>query len=1098
MRHSLIAAVALAPLCFAAGEASATTTVSANRTTPIATSTANGGKPDDVVINSGVTVSGTTNAAPLVTIDSSNTVSNAGTITLTDVNSSTAVQINGGNTGGLTNTGSIINTTSYTPSDSKNSDGVYEAPYGAKDSSANSRFGVRLIGPGAFTGDILNDTTGVITVKGNQSYAVAIDSQLTGNLINKGSISYTGDAGAGIRTSAAVTKDIRLNGAVTVVGNGSNALNLGGDIGGALRFYSSVTNTGYGTTTRPTNLSALNNIQNTPEDVQQSGQAVIVGGNVAGGIFISAPPSGTVSTDTTTDADKDGTVDSAQTTGTITNYGSAAALQIGGAGSPITIGAFNPLGTIAKPYGLVIAGNVTGQGVYDGVNAQAIQVTNATINGGIRISGTVSASGYNGVGTTAGPNQNKTGITVTGLALSGGASVPELRLETTGTLIATQLHSTLGSATDPTGASATAVAIDATSSLQTLTNLGTIQASVVSDVANATAVSDLGGQLATVENQGVIGATHTALTTATYTGRTIALDLSHNTSGVTLRQETNPSPPSGSTATTPLILGDVLLGSGTNTVQLLAGSITGALDFGSGAGGAFTIDNGATYTGKFRYGGSGIVVNVNNGTLFNTNAATYAASSLTVGSKGLLVFAVDPANNTSAQLQVAGAATFASGSQVGLSFNSLLTGTQTYTLVKAGSLSYAGNASALLTAAPFLYAGTLAADTAAGTLNLTLRQKTGAELGLNRGEASGLSGVLAGLSNDPAIQATVLGQYTQSGFQSVYRQLLPDYSGGAFEIVSEATRAIAGATAQAPEIEQSSGTHGLWAQEFTLGIVRDRGDAAAYHAGGFGFIGGFEVGGRGYGDFGLTASFYTADVTNPDVSGDDRTSVSSLDAGLYWQGEMKGFHFDARAGAGYVWLKGQRQFSYTPPANSGATATTADATTAVFRSNKSDRNGWDASVHAGASWQGRYGRWSVRPQVRLDYVRYEEDGYTETPLNGTAAGLNYTVASRSSDEGSATASLVIGTSFGRDFKIRPEIELGVRDVFAGDIGNLSVKLGTGAPFALTPFDVTGTGGIARAKVKLDSRFYEIGLEAGGEARSGYLAGDARATIRVLF
>src|SRR5579875_1129325 len=104
MRISLFAAAALAPLCVAAlqGSAQAQTTISNSRTTPIATSTANNGQPSDVVIASGgsISVSGTT---PAVTLDSSNTVTNQGAISIKDVDDATGVLVEGGNTGSMHN-----------------------------------------------------------------------------------------------------------------------------------------------------------------------------------------------------------------------------------------------------------------------------------------------------------------------------------------------------------------------------------------------------------------------------------------------------------------------------------------------------------------------------------------------------------------------------------------------------------------------------------------------------------------------------------------------------------------------------------------------------------------------------------------------------------------------------------------------------------------------------------------------------------------------------------------------------------------------------------------------------------------------------------
>src|SRR3954467_14066288 len=84
-RKVLVATVAAAPLLAMAFAASAETSVSTARTTPIATSTATGAAADDTRIPADGSIKPTTPGA-LVTIDSNNKVTNLGTIGTTGVN----------------------------------------------------------------------------------------------------------------------------------------------------------------------------------------------------------------------------------------------------------------------------------------------------------------------------------------------------------------------------------------------------------------------------------------------------------------------------------------------------------------------------------------------------------------------------------------------------------------------------------------------------------------------------------------------------------------------------------------------------------------------------------------------------------------------------------------------------------------------------------------------------------------------------------------------------------------------------------------------------------------------------------------------------
>ena len=57
-----------------------------------------------------------------------------------------------------------------------------------------------MLGGGTFTGNIVNG--GTITIEGNQSAGIAVDSALTGSLTNTGKITVLGNNSVGIRAGA--------------------------------------------------------------------------------------------------------------------------------------------------------------------------------------------------------------------------------------------------------------------------------------------------------------------------------------------------------------------------------------------------------------------------------------------------------------------------------------------------------------------------------------------------------------------------------------------------------------------------------------------------------------------------------------------------------------------------------------------------------------------------------------------------------------------------------------------------------------------------------------------------------------------------------
>jgi hypothetical protein len=551
MRKTLFAAVALAPLWLVVGQTSvlAQTTISNSISTP-QTTAADG----DLTVASGGSITPSASNTAAVTINSSNSLTNSGNISYKDVNNVTGVLLLGGNTGSVSNSGTITVNESYSASDS-NKDGVDEAPYAS--ATSTSRYGIRLTGSSPFVGSIVN--TGSITVQGDSSYGVSLEAPLTGSVLNSGTITYTGDNGAALRETGGVSGDITITGAITTLGQASNAVVLNGNVGGRVSAYAAITSTGYGQTSRTLSATALQTIQNTSSEVEQGGPAMVVSGSVSGGVFIGAPSAYANSSDTTTDSDGDGIVDSAEAKGSIITYGSAPAMQIGStsAATPMTVGGFVPTvvtglvtGTDNAGWGLINEGAVEGLGVYDAVTATAVQIGGlggaTTIEGGLKNTGTIEAESYaaNATGVLIGA-----GATFTGLGSTSGAG----GINNSGSIDASVLApNTTTSTFNAYTATATAISIAAGANVASLVNSGTISASLTgdsNDSVSATAVLDKSGTLSSVVNTGSIAASFVSdatgaisPTNATYT----ALDLRANTSGVTLTQSQAPpswSPP---------------------------------------------------------------------------------------------------------------------------------------------------------------------------------------------------------------------------------------------------------------------------------------------------------------------------------------------------------------------------------------------------------------------------------------------------------------------------------------------------------------------------------------------------------------------------
>ncbi|HXJ00251.1 MAG TPA: hypothetical protein VNH44_03450, partial [Micropepsaceae bacterium] len=430
-------------------------TISTSTTAAVATATAANSTPGNITISNAGSVALTATGVA-VSLNSNNSVSNSGTISNNADSSAVGVQISGSNTGSFTNAG-IINILGT-----------------AKPSTAGGQFGVLLNGTGAFTGNIVATSVSSITVTGVSANAVAVETELNGNLT--------------------------LGGSVTASGSASNGVITSGLIDGAF------TNTGMITTTRQATETTVN-----------PGSAVAIGANIAGG-FLNAGP--ITSTDTTA-------------VGIISTVGTSPALivapSIGLDASNIALGVLSDVNT--PGYSLVNRGKITSTGDRPSTSATTIQIGDASDNtsgkltgfsGGFYNSGAITAVATSDLANTASLASNATAIII-----ANGATVPLLTNAATGTISAT----TGGEL----GGNTVAVSIQSGGSLTTLNNAGTIASSAnltATAVTSLTAyaIQDASGKLTQITNSGTISATTTVLNNGAQ--KAVAADLSLATTAI--------------------------------------------------------------------------------------------------------------------------------------------------------------------------------------------------------------------------------------------------------------------------------------------------------------------------------------------------------------------------------------------------------------------------------------------------------------------------------------------------------------------------------------------------------------------------------------
>ena len=1069
----LLAATCLTPIAlgFAATQALAETVISTAVTTPVLTGTAS----DDIRITSTGSVKPASGAA--VTINSNDSVRNEGTIQITGSNGSTGILAHPNLAGNITNTGTIAIDEAFTPTDTDN-DGDLDGPF----AQGSNRFGIHVLGGGTFTGNITN--SGAITVEGNNSAAIAVDSALSGSISHTaGAIAVTGNDSFGIRTGS-VSGNITLSGgSITAIGGNSVGVSVDGDVGGAFVIQNSISTTGYRDTTPPADTSKFDS-----DDLLQGGSAVVVGGNVAGGILLDARPADNDTNDT--DEDDDGVADAQESTAAILTLGSAPALKIGSSTQDIVIGA---VASSTDGHGLVIKGSVGGNGLYKGVSGTGLEIGGTghavTIAGGAAITGTVSA--------------NAVEANATALHLASGASVATINVGSGGSVLAS------GGGTASTGSAA--ILIESGATTNTIINGGTISAARSGAEGTASAIIDRSGTLSLIENSGRISVNDAAA----LGDKAVAFDLSANTTGATVRQLVVAS---GKTA--PVIAGTMLFGSGNDTLDIADGTVTGAAKFGLGANqlslsgdavmnGAVTFGSGvdsvqlagtAVLDGNIDFGGgadtltlsgtsayhgalansAAVAVNVGAGATLNlANTGAVSLASLTTGAGSTIGVSLQADGIT--LYDVSGAATFGADTAVKVNLLSLGGVEGTYKIIQAGTLTGAGNLVANPADLPFLYDSSLITSTP-GEVSLVVNLKSASELGLNASEGSILDAVIGSADSDSAVAGVFIGAEDSAALRAALQQMLPEHAGGAFENVTRGSRLTAGILLDPrPPVTDRDGW-GLWAQQVAWGNSKSIGSTSSYDVTGWGASVGVERRLGGAGNIGASLAF----LSGKDGKDDNELISNQYEGGVYWRGKFGRFQAFARGTFGHVNFDGTRVFSATVDGE------------LVTREADGEWNGRVYSAAAGAAYELRTGRFTIRPSAVVEYYRLKEKGYTET---GGGDAFNLTVDGRTSDETAATGMVALGYDLlsldPNESWLRVELEGGRREILGGSLGTTTARFANGDPFTLTPEERT-SGWRAGLRVAGGGSDLTVAGEVNGEEQQGHASIGGRIGVQLNF
>lgn len=1079
MRARLLAAVSLSVL--AAVPALADEEVNSERTTPIETATAG-----NIVIgtNGRVTLTGIPGPAVVLNSDHDVTVESTGRITIEEVSGATGVELVAGNTGDFTHGGLISLGDGYTAADGDdddlvdlNGDGIPETDLAEADGAfapadQTGKTGVLVSGSGSLVGNIVFEAGSSISVEGQDSFGVHVESGATvaGDLLMGGAITLVGERGRGALIEGDVEGDLRIGGGINVVSPDGEGLAVEGDVKGGVQITGNVATTGYRLTSRTSEGRFA--VYEDADDNLNSGSAVRIAGSVDNGIFVL------------------GQSDSGQGA-VIRSTSEAPALEIrpgAVAGGDIMIGLVQ-LDEDVDPdreeaadrllaHGIVLDGEVRAFGIFDGKDANAVVISGRDVSGtmravivegGLQNTGSISAEAYDAI--------------ATGVRIGAGADLPEFDNSGAITSIGANGFDDDGFGDGQEGtARAYALVIEDGATLLDLINSGTIIARIEGDGAGGAAILVESTGPLTVENSGLISMSLTNLIEDANDIQAVAIDARSNTGGLILSQVDNTPDDTAS----PLIQGDLLFGSGDDQLLAHAGSINGNLAFGGGSD-YFELRN-ATFSGAISDSDDNLVIDAENSTITLDATDSITLSSARFGAGANLDVTLADTATTDPVISATGTVDFEAGSTLNVGLSELIGANRTYSLIQSGTLAFADEDATLATAnAPYLYQASF--GRAAGDpdeLVLTLTRKTADQLGLNSNQEAAFAPALTAFDAVDELGAAIASLRNETDFFQAYDQLLPEYAASAIQFALASNDAAQGAlgTRLANARLAPDGLAGLWAQEF--GYYADRSGSAlgpGYRGEGVGLAIGLD---RPVGPFYAVGVSILGAASEIEEAGgfDDPMVALTGQIGAYAALDLSGWDISGSAGLGYDSFETERNIVID----------------SFSSTNTASWSGWHATASAQLGRDISLGNWVVRPEANLTWLSLFESGYSETTELTANDPLALVVDDRESSTLTAAATLAIARRFGTDESWwAPSLRVGYRGELAGEIGETTARFGeTGNPFNLQGAELPGSGALIGLGVSAGSNYSTFTFAYDADVREDFIRHVARLIIRLTF
>lgn len=1037
--------------------------VTGAQTTPVVTSNANGGGPGNVTVQSGGSITVTTGAA--VTVDSSNTMSNSGTVQSNAEQNAVGVQVSTTNASGQARdiTGAVTNAGTITLSGPSSSSTV------ATSSVYNT--GILISGLGTFHGNVTQSAGSVLTVGGYTSTGILASAALDGTISNSGRITVSGSNSFGIQTTGTLSGNLINAGTVEATGLSGIGIYSGGSVGGSIINQGSITTGSLSTTSSSGSTTAAVN-GGVGLWVANNANGILLEGN---GVTKALESSTTIPAGTPADS-------------SITTNGGADALVIsaGGAGGihNLTVGT---LAGDSSNSSLLIRGNVTSTGVANGASARAISIIGSSLNG---IDYTTT---FTGALRNLGGDISATTIDGQATAIQIGKLTRIPLFTNTGDILARAVDSsenadgTYGSG----GGNAYGLVIDAGGQLLSVTNSGNITAESHGGSQSAYGIIDNSGTLTNVVNTGSI------IATVKGSGAAVGLDLSHATQAVTI---TNSNVITGTISTGAgddtlistggALTGAISMGDGNDRISLANTTTLGAIDLGAGSN-VVTIAN-SNITGGITTTGTASVQMT--GTALTIPAGSQVAvNSLSITSSSSIHFYVNASGTVNGI--AAGSVTLGNDTALSVSVLGTVHDKLAIDLIEAQSLIMNRDLSSFQPSSSVMYTRQLAfSSTDPNTLQLVVTRRNAGQLHLSANLGAVYEGIIDALDTDEELTNKLGGFTQQSDLEHALNAMLPDTGAGTRLALLGADNASQSLIrrrldGQPRNRDEPFGRYrsSYWAQTFgTYGSQAAVNEFPGFHVTTLGIAGGMDA----ELDNGIMGGFSVSQVRSSVDEGqsanrDININTTALD--FYGRANLEPIYVQGMLGAAYDGFHGKRKIQIDT----------------ISRTSAADWSGnhVHASLDVGSVLElGEYTQFSI--YGRGAYARLYQQGYNES--GGTALDLSYVSRTTTSVRGGGgmiasyvpedtietwvgdlRMGLTIHGDYAHEFNIDPQT---VRARFAASTSYFTVQ----AP-ALADYTVSGGAGFS-----LGRRFSTLSLDYDAESTGKYLSHAMTLTFRQRF